>query len=422
MTCSTLLALARDFSPRIERTGQECVVFDASGLVRLVGDARAIGHAIVNTARERGLDVRVALASTRTAARLAVTGGSALTVIPPGQERPALAGLPLRALEESSRSNRTLDLLHRWGLRTVGEVAALPAADLFERLGEAGVRLQRLARGEDERPLVPEHDEEPFEASIALEWSLEALEPLSFVIARLVDPLAARLDRVGAGVVRLEVWLRLTTREIDRRKLELPAPMREARILRTLIMLDLEARRPAAGIDEVTIRFDPARSRVVQGSLLERPLPPPEHMATLMARLTALMGAGRCGAAVLVDSHAPDVFLMREFRPADRVENVHLSPLMRALRRVRPPRPVRVRVIDNRPVHVNVGGSVASGGRVVTCAGPWRTSGQWWTPAGCSGPAEWNHEEWDVALADGAVHRLHRDCAVDRWFLEGTVD
>ena len=206
-------------------------------------------------ARARGFDVRVALASTLTAARLAVAGFSGVTVISPGQERSTLAGLPLRVLETSSRSrwsgrsNRLLDLLIRWGLRTVGDLAALPAADLFERLGEPGVRLQRLARGEDERPLVPERDEEPFEASIALEWPLEVLEPLSFVITRLLDPLADRLERAGAGAVRIEVRLRLTTREIDRRQLELPTPIRDPRVMRTLILLDLEARRPAAGID-----------------------------------------------------------------------------------------------------------------------------------------------------------------------------
>ena len=445
---STLFTLAREFSPRVERAGPGCVMFDASGLVRLVGDARAIGNAIVDMARARGFDVRVALASTLTAARLAVAGFSGVTVISPGQERSTLAGLPLRVLETSSRSrwsgrsNRLLDLLIRWGLRTVGDLAALPAADLFERLGEPGVRLQRLARAEDERPLVPERDEEPFEASIALEWPLEVLEPLSFVITRLLDPLADRLERAGAGAVRIEVRLRLTTREIDRRQLELPTPIRDPRVMRTLILLDLEARRPAAGIDEVTIHLEPARSRVVQGSLLERPLPPPERIATFVARLTALMGKGRCGAAILVDSHAPDVFLMGTFEPEARGQTAsHPLPLRFALRRFRPPRPIRVRVMDNRPVYVSV---AAGSGRVVTCAGPWRTSGHWWAPAGFAerrgevgaraktplskpkgayfGPGKWHREEWDVALADGAVHRLYRDCALNRWFMEGVID
>ena len=52
----------------------------------------------------------------------------------------------------------------RWGLRTLGELAALPSADLSERLGQEGIRWQRLARGEDAGPLVPTPDEEPFEA------------------------------------------------------------------------------------------------------------------------------------------------------------------------------------------------------------------------------------------------------------------
>ena len=56
-----------------------------------------------------------------------------------------------------------------------------------------------------------------------------------------------------------------------------------------------------------------------------------------------------------------------------------------------------------------------SGGRVETCAGPWRTSGAWWMDP-------WNRDEWDVTLSDGATYRIFRDRRSDAWSVEGIVD
>ena len=164
----------------------------------------------------------------------------------------------------------------RWGLRTLGELAALPAADLSERLGQDGIRWQRLARGEDTGPLVPALEEEPFEASLELEWPIADLEPLSFVLTRLLDPLCQRLEHRDRGAASLHLRLRLVTRDLHLRSLQLPAPMRDPKVLRTLLLLDLESHPAPAGIDAVTLSIDPTPGRIVQESLLTRALPAPE--------------------------------------------------------------------------------------------------------------------------------------------------
>jgi len=94
-----LIDVAREFSPRIEMNGARAVTIDLSGLTRLFGDARAMGTELLRTAAERGLRVRVAIAGTRTAARLlACAAGGPLTVIDPGTEPAALAPLPIDLL------------------------------------------------------------------------------------------------------------------------------------------------------------------------------------------------------------------------------------------------------------------------------------------------------------------------------------
>jgi protein ImuB len=509
-----VLEAAREFSPRIDQCDPREVVLDLSGLARLFGDAKTIAEELRRTAADRGLQIRVAIAGTRTAARLMVRHRAGLTVIEPGTEAATLAALPLALLgaldddvnsqlptpnsqplptpnsQELPRSKRERlgvgswelgIVFKRWGLRTLGDLAALPPDDVAARLGQDGVRWQHLARGEDPAPLVPSVPEERFEQSLDLEWPIEELEPLAFVLGRLLEPLEAHLERRGRGAAVLHVRLSLVkatggTREVHERSLQLPTPIRDARTLRTLALLDLESHPPAGPIDRVVVAVDPTPGRIVQFSLITRPLPSPEQISTLMARLQALMGETRCGSPALVDSWKPGAFEMRQFAPVDSnvlhrheprrrgdAENINLKDLRVsasprpvevkdvavALRRFRHPVPARVSVADGKPARVTIDRRGLSGGGVAGCAGPWRTSGGWWTGNGDQGSgirdqgsgikntpvldpqspspaprslAQWDRDEWDVTLTDGATYRLFRARDTERWFVDGVVD
>ncbi|MGH7336050.1 MAG: hypothetical protein ACREI7_00610, partial [Myxococcota bacterium] len=383
------------------------------------------------------LQVRVAIAGTRTAARLLVHAHPGLTVIEPGDERRALAPLPLDLLailasecndrnEANERHQARPNLsdlphlltLRRWGLRTLGAFAALPDDEVAARLGQNGVAWQRRARGEDPRPLVPALPEPRFEESLDLEWPIEDLEPLSFVLGRLMERLSVQLERRHRGAAVLHVRLHLVTRQVHARSLQLPAPIRDARTLRTLALLDLESNPPPAAIDRVVVAADPTPARVVQYSLLTRPLPSPERVSTLMARLAALMGDGRCGSPYAIDSWRPGAFGMKAFAPRDAGQVPGLSAQIpgTALRRFRAPVPVRVRLEGGRPARVITDRRGLAGGRVAACAGPWRTSGAWWDSD------LWNRDEWDATLAAGETVRLFHDRESGQWFLDGLVD
>ncbi len=272
-----------------------------------------------------------------------------------------------------------------------------------------------MARGEDRRPLVPMLEDERFESSLDLEWPIEGLEPLSFVLTRLLEPLSTRLERRDRGAAVLHVILRLVvpgeSDEIHARRLELPTPLRDVRTLRTLALLDLESHPPAAAIDRVTVVIDPTPGRVLQHTLFTRAHPTPEQLSTLLARLGAVMGQDRIGAPATVDSYRPGAFAMTPFaiehddqRGTRRDKSgepgveegsavsansaltvgsakpsaISHQPLTSALRRCRQPVPARVAVSDGRPVRVTTDRREFAGGAVLHCAGPWRTSGEWW--------------------------------------------
>jgi protein ImuB len=431
-----ILAIARDFSPRIERHGASSVVLDVSGLARLIGDAHAVGAELEREATARGGSIRVAVAPTQSSARLlalacpglsiatadaaASVGALPISILRRWIEDDAAERATARGKAAMAADHKRLDTFQRWGLKALGDIAALPAADLSERMGQEGVALQRLARGLDAAPLVPDPGVPRFVQSMELEWPIDALEPLSFVLARLLDPLSTALERADRGAAAIRLDLRLVDRTTHRRVLLLPASMRDARVLRTLLLLDLESHPPAASIDVVTIEVDPAPSRIVQYSLLERAMPSPETVATLTARLGALVGESRCGSPSLVDSHRPDGWGLAPFRPASGGEKVPTlaKKVPVPVRRFRPPIAVRVTVERGRPVHVAIDRRGMPGGRVEQHAGPWRTSGAWWDASGTA----WDRDEWDVALSDGALCRLFRDRVAGHWFIDGIVD
>src|SRR5688572_12546557 len=302
----------------------------------------------------------------------------------------------------------------------------------------------------------PRVDAVPFEAALELEWPIEGLEPLSFVLARLLEPLAERLERADRGAAAIFTSLRLTSRTVFTRTLPLPAPMRDPKTLRTLILLDLETHPPDAPIDIVRVFIEPTPAKVLQWTLLERAQAAPEQVTTLTARLTALMGTGHVGSPRLSDTWKPGAFEMGDFRSQigdslttagaqssiDRAidnqqsPNSHQSTIADfkcALRRFRFAIPARVVVNEGRPIRVQVDRQGFASGAIVQAAGPWRTSGEWWnTPGPRSNPsapsvalgssAAWDRDEWDVSMADGTVYRLVVERGVGQWFLEGVVD
>ncbi|HTI38095.1 MAG TPA: hypothetical protein VL484_11070 [Vicinamibacterales bacterium] len=461
-----LMAIARDFSPRVMRVAAGEVLVDVSGLGRLIGAPDDIVRELRRAVAEAPVDAVVTIATTQTAARVLarVPGSTAIARLPVTVLRDLETLPPAASVRDRERPYETLE---RWGIATLADLAALPAGDLSARLGRRGVALQQLARGCDPGPFVPDPDVPRFIERLELEWPIAALEPLSFVFARLLDPLSIALERADRGAAAIRLDLRLTDRSVDRRVLQLPAPMRDPRVLRTLLLLELESRPPSppdggheASIDIVTIEIDPAPSRITQFSLLERAVPSPETVSTLIARLSALVGESHVGSPRVVDTHQPGAFAMDPFtaRPTrdSTIEPERVGG--HAVRRQRIPPAVRVNVSAGRPVYLAPSRRGIPSGAVVQAAGPWRSSGGWWnagsTPAsvtpmprsGDSGlvtpmprsgdlrqgsscaehwskrEGGWDRIEWDVALAPGEVCRIFQDRATGRWFFEGLYD
>ncbi len=407
-----LVECAGYFSPFIEETEADTVVFDIRGLRLIYGTPEQIAAAIE---RRMGLKANLAIASNPDAAIHAARGIAGVTVIAPGREAAALAPLPLYLLGGSPEFARTLDT---WGIRTFGEFAALPPLGIAARLGEEGLAMQRLARGQGDRLLRLSKEPLEFFEEFEPESTLDLLEPVLLLLGRMLNDLCARLRGHALAVNEIRLRLKLERAPDHAATLCLPVPMLDSQVFLKLLQLELDARPPQASVERIRLDLKPVEPRTTQHGLFLPASPEPEKLEITLARIRALVGAANLGTPELMDTHRPDSFRLTHLRivgqpglAAPPGHGVYETAL--TMRRFRPPQHAQVwRGTDSRPARI----SFSKGdGRVIACAGPWRTSGDWWTGE------PWDREEWDVEIA-GGVLRIHRDCRRGEWFVEGSYD
>src|ERR1039458_2005236 len=167
------------------------------------------------------------------AAICAARGFSGVSIIPYGDEAKFLGALPLALLGPSQELRETLE---RWGIRRFDDMAALPPLGIAERLGPEGLHLREMARGEAERNLVPLAEPLCFEDELELDYPVDLLEPLAFVLARLINGLATRLATRGLATNELRLRLKLGTHATDQRTLRLPVPSLDTKAFRILLL------------------------------------------------------------------------------------------------------------------------------------------------------------------------------------------
>lgn len=432
---AALLDCGYGFSPRLESTAPGAVTIDLSGSARLLGPAKEIARQLLCHAEACGFVVNVAVAANPDAALHAARGFKGLTVISPGQEAACLGRLPIGVLE---LPEEIFTVLLHWGISDFKSLAALPQVPLTERLGQQGLHFQRLARGEVERELLLAEIPTSFRESLELEEPVDLLEPLGFILNRLLEQVMYRLRErsLAADHVQLDLTLEvhheqqlqsdspnITSKPLCQRTIKLPVPSQDARVLLKLLQLDLSAHPPEAPVKIITIEAFPARLRFVQAGLFQPLAPEPAKLEITLARLRAVVGTedsdgrSRVGFPRTLDSHRPDSF---EVLPAGSVpvwEGEAEESCQLALRLFRPALAARVELREGRPAAVAFQHTRA---RVLRVAGPWRVAGAWW-----DGSGEWQRDEWDLCLnRDGAValYRAFHDLFTGQWFIEGMYD
>ncbi|MFP6663837.1 MAG: DNA polymerase Y family protein [Deltaproteobacteria bacterium] len=408
--------------PDLEEDATQFVYLDASGLERLVGSAGGLAAALsARVARVGflpGLGVADRMETAQVAAELGAHRRGAAILVCPGGDRAWLAQRPLVALRPPPEVG---EWLAEVGIITIGALAEVARAEVGTRLGRAGIGLWLTARGEGRRVLRPRAPGLELVEGIDMEWGVESLEALLFLLRGVLDRLLARLEVRSLAVAGLELRLALAGGGEERRKVGVLAPTREAKTLLRLLRSALEGTPPTAAVESVALVAHAGEARPEQLDLFRPAGPPPAQLAGMLARLAAICGEERVGRPVAPPGHRPEAVGLAPFRPPPAAAVEVGARLPRggppAPRALRPPMALRVETQQGRPVGLR---SASVCGQVRICAGPWRIEAEWWKADPC------RRDYFNVHLDDGALLRIYRrlDAPVGAalWFLDGIYD
>ena len=307
-------------------------------------------------------------------------------------------------------------ILHKWGIHTLGQLAALDKEQLGARLGPEAIRMWERANGRSNRLLKLIRPPESFQESFEFEREIETAEPVLFMLRRFLEQLAVRLTAIY--LVSKELTLRITfaNKQSYERVFKIPQPTNDVDLLFRMLQTHLENFRSEHPIVGVMLSAEPIKPAGEQFGFFETTLRNPHQLSETLARLSALLGADRIGTPVLEETHRPDAFRMEQFAwqvgAIDLNRPKAIEPTFRtALRRFRPNVPASVLLDKDTPAHVRSG---EMAGKIIEERGPYLLSGNWWDEK------SWGRAEWDLQLQNAELLRAHECDGV--WKIDGVYD
>jgi len=311
-----------------------------------------------------------------------------------------------------------LTILHKWGIYTLGQFAALDKEQLAARLGPEAIRMWERANGQFNRVLKLVWPPESFEESFEFENEIETAEPLLFMLRRFLEQLTLRLG--GIYLVAKELTLRIIfgKKQLYERVFNIPQPTNDVDLLFRMLQTHLENFRSEHPIVAVALSAQPIKAAKEQFGLFETTLRNPSQLSETLVRLSALLGAERVGTPVLEETHRPDAFRLEPFTwavesavPSGESSHALRTAHATAVRRFRPAVSASVLLDADRAAHVR---SADIRGNVIGQRGPYLISGNWWDEK------SWARVEWDLHTENGEVLRVHE--AERTWKIDGVYD
>src|SRR5438132_630220 len=214
-------------------------------------------------------------------------------------------------------------ILHKWGIHTLGQLAALDKQQLGARLGPEAVRMWERANEQSNRLLKLVRPPESFEERFEFENEIETAEPLLFMLRRFLEQLAVRLRAIY--LVAKELTLRITFansrrdgsaeagKQVYERVFKIPQPTNDVDLLFRMLHTHLENFKSEYPIIAVSLQAEPAKPSRQQFGLFATSVRDPNQLYETLARLVALLGNDRVGTPVLEETHRPDAFHLEPF-------------------------------------------------------------------------------------------------------------
>jgi len=415
---TVLLETLSQFSPRIEEVfaANACsFVLDIAGSERLFGPPDQIAHRLRETIHAAGFRTSISISANFHTARIKSEFSRGISVIPADRESAALSSIPISALHLDLDHHETFAL---WGIGTLGELAALPEDEMIPRFGQPSRQWLALARGNANHTFQPIEEKFELKEHIEFETPIEQLDALLFIGANIIGNLVSRATCRALSLASIHMEMQLERSLAYKRRIQPAIPSCDKKFLLKLLQLELAAHPPHAAVTALTLIADAGRQSKIQLGLFAPQAPEPSRLDVTLARLKAMVGADRVGSPALLDSHYPGNFQMQNFSVVNQPRQLPQPATPRtSLRRIRPPHPLSLQIIDGKPRSFRDGPSRYE---VSVAYGPWQSSGSWWDID------RWDLEEWDVMATTNTGESIScllvHDHLNNKWLLDAYYD
>ncbi len=401
---ASLLNVAANFSYSIEVI-DDGILFNVSGLERLMGKRETIAQKILAELRENNISGSIAIAENIDTAILLARRKK--DIADPLQQE--FQQLPLRSLQIEKD---TLNVFEDLGIQNIKQLLDIPREELISRYGKQFQDVIDVVEQKGASLLTPNVQEDQVSWAYELDFPVEDFEQLLFLLNHGLGELFSRVDHYGFSTEQLDIAFKLRSKPEKTYEIKTSFPTLERAFWLKLLNLRISLDAPEAGIVGVKVTAHFTKPRPAQPGLYAVTRPQPESLLLTANKLKKLVGEENVGIPVILDQRLNKAFAIdAEKLPKgkERIEARSNKPVI-AFSYFDPPIRVEVLVRDKRLIFLRAD---HFSGRVLQYSGVWRASSKWWDRS-------WKAQEWDIEIENGGVYRL---CKVNNeWFLGGEYD
>lgn len=406
-----LISVARQFSYSIEML-DDGILFDVSGLERLIGKPGRIAQKILEELQKQNLSGSIAVAETvDTAALLArqdparSAQAEACTLnVPDSFQKLPLTDLPIE--------QDTLNVFSDLGIRKVRDLLEIPRDELVNRYGQDFRDVIDVIEQKGASSLTPNVRENYVSWAYELDFPVEDFEQLIFILNHGLDRLFEQVSQCGFSTEQLDILFKLRNKTEKAYEIKTSFPTLERTFWLKLMNLRISLDPPEAGIVSVNVVSHFTKPRPSQRGLYAVSRPEPESLLLTVNKLKKLVGEENVGVPAILNQRLAEAFALEPDAMPQGNEKIEVRQerSIIAFSYFHPPVQAEVLVRDSRLIFIK---TQYFEGRVVEYSGVWKANSKWWDRS-------WKTQEWDVEIEHTGVYRL---CKVGKeWFVAGEYD
>jgi len=383
------------------------VLFDVSGLEKLVGNTKAVAREILKALKERNVSGNVGVAASIDAALVIAREKTGLNHVAVTDEK--FRQLRLRNLDIDGD---TLGVFEHLGISRIEDLQEVPVDDLIARYGQGFRNVLDLIDQSAKRQLTPNIKEKNVGWSYELDSPVDDFGQLIFILNRALDELLADISTRAMSTEQIDIRFKLEKKGEKSYEIKTSFPTLDKSFWLKLINLRISVDAPQAEIISIRVVAHFTKPRPSQTGLYAASKPQPESLLLTVGKIKKLAGEENVGIPVILEKRLEHPFALDADKLPQGSENTQtkLVPPAIAFAYYDPPIPAEIFVRNRQLLYLR---TPEFAGRVLAYSGVWKSNAGWWGKS-------WRVHEWHVEIENAGIYRLQKKGK--EWFVAGEFD